>query len=256
MLNNSDKLENAVKQSLGNYEAAYNADDWSKMEGMLNAAPKSVSFKWSYVLNTFIVLAILTGGYLFYSMRSSKKDEPAKIPVVNTPAPTAPTSAPIPKPEPPVNAAVSVPPSTVDDKKEVEKEVKEPKAEEIVVKENDKKEPEVKEKKSDEAVAEVKEKKSKKDKENEKAKKKKDKAEKDSDNHPVVLKMGNEPVFGDMLDSTKGIVTQTKEKDKTKKAVQSQDYSIGWNNILKNVNPDSIKHHREKMKKDTVASPR
>jgi hypothetical protein len=66
--------------------------------------------------------------------------------------------------------------------------------------------------------------------------------------------MGNEPIFGDMLDSTKGIIRESKEKDATKQAAKKpSEYPIGWNSfMLSNVNPDSIKHYRESIKKDTL----
>lgn len=66
--------------------------------------------------------------------------------------------------------------------------------------------------------------------------------------------MGNEPVFGDMLDSTKGIIRVTKEKEETKQAAKKpSEYPIGWNNfMLSNVNPDSLKHYRESIKNDTL----
>ena len=68
------------------------------------------------------------------------------------------------------------------------------------------------------------------------------------------MKMGNEPIFGDMLDSSKGVIGTTQEKDETKKAAKSQsNKNIGWDNIMfSNVNPDSIRKHREAMKKDTL----
>ena len=66
--------------------------------------------------------------------------------------------------------------------------------------------------------------------------------------------MGNEPIFGDMLDSTRGIIRVTKEKEETKQAAKKpSEYPIGWNNfMLTNVNPDSIRHYRESMKKDSI----
>ena len=69
-----------------------------------------------------------------------------------------------------------------------------------------------------------------------------------SDKNPVVLGMGNEPIFGDMLDSSKGIIGETKEKESTKKAATSKKNTpVGWDAImLGNVNPDSLRKYREK----------
>jgi hypothetical protein len=70
-----------------------------------------------------------------------------------------------------------------------------------------------------------------------------------------VIGMGNEPVFGDMLDSSKGIINETKEREETKKAAKTKTYPIGWNNfMLSNVNPDSIKNYHERMQKDSLKS--
>ncbi len=67
---------------------------------------------------------------------------------------------------------------------------------------------------------------------------------------PKILIMGNTPVFGDMLDSTKGIIGETKEKEETKKAaVTNSDKPIGWNKFL---NSDSIKKWREQQLKDSL----
>src|SRR4051812_5015877 len=96
MLNNSpeNKLDVLVKQTLSSYEVQYNADDWSKMESMLEAAPKASTFKWSYVVYVFIGLAVVSAGYLTYnkigSSRSSIKiDTTVVIPQKALPPPPA-----------------------------------------------------------------------------------------------------------------------------------------------------------------------
>jgi hypothetical protein len=61
----NSKLDETVKQTLNHYETPYDAADWSRMENMLDASPKSSSFKWSYSLNIFIGLTVLGGSYLF-----------------------------------------------------------------------------------------------------------------------------------------------------------------------------------------------
>ena len=52
----------------------------------------------------------------------------------------------------------------------------------------------------------------------------------------------------------KGVVGNTQEKETTKKAAKTQsNKNIGWDNFMfSNVNPDSIRKHRESMKKDTL----
>ena len=67
-----------------------------------------------------------------------------------------------------------------------------------------------------------------------------------------VTVMGNEPIFGDMIDSSKGIVRETKENESTKKeAVIKGSNNIGLSGLL-NLNADSILKQKELMKNDTV----
>jgi hypothetical protein len=60
--------------------------------------------------------------------------------------------------------------------------------------------------------------------------------------------MGNEPIFGDMLDSSKGIIGETREKEETKKAAKAKKGTpVGWDKfMLPNVNADSLRKYREK----------
>jgi hypothetical protein len=69
-----------------------------------------------------------------------------------------------------------------------------------------------------------------------------------------IITMGNEPVFGDMLDSSKGIVGKTQEKEEIKKAAKEQTKTnTGWNTFLFSpVAPDSIRKNREKEKSDSL----
>jgi len=42
-------------------------------------------------------------------------------------------------------------------------------------------------------------------------------------------------------------------KEETKKATKNTSTPVGWNSLLINVNPDSIRKNRERMKKDTAS---
>jgi hypothetical protein len=227
---NNSKLDQAIKQTLSNYEAPYNAADWEKMESMLDAAPKSVNFKWSYSLNILIGILVLGGIYLIYnSINSSKKidntkNTEAQQPAVESPVNTITTTS---KPLP-----VAVPPPVVSTATVTAAPVETP-----LVKEETtaKKEPvviETKSKKTEEAT---------------------DKNEKIAKKPQRVFVKGNEPVFGDMLDSSKGIVGKTKEKEETKKAVKAHpDNSIGWNSFLMKTNLDSLKKYHDQQQKDSL----
>ncbi len=74
--------------------------------------------------------------------------------------------------------------------------------------------------------------------------------ENDLNNH-TSIKTIEEPGFGDMVDSSRGIV---REKEQTKKSTKENSTTpVGWNKlILKNVNPDSLKNHRSQTQKDSL----
>lgn len=241
MLNNTpnSKLDETIKQTLSGYEAPAEGADWNRMEQMLDNLPRSTPFKWSYVLNGFIGLAICTGAYFTYTAIKShpaapKVTAPAPVletPVVSTPAPkaTAPTTTSEPAPavmssgsntttgtaSTPVSIPVAGNTTANTTGTEAQQLAKS-------------------KKKKDNAAAPV--------------------LDPEELKNIRVIGMGNEPVFGDMLDSSKGIVGETKEKQELKEAAKkNKSLPVGWNSfMLSNVNPDSIKSYRERVKKDSV----
>lgn len=227
-----NKLDETIKQSLSDYEAPFDANDWAKMESALAATPQASTFKWSYVIGTFVALVVISGGYLLFNNLSSFKTNTSAPTnsIENTATPVVPPAITKPKTLPATKIEMPV---VVDEAKDKikEKEVSN-------VEKTSKKETALAEKaKNNKTIEDV-----SKGKENENGK------------HQEVIIMGNEPIFGDMLDSTKGIIRVTKENEETKQAAKKpSEYPIGWNNfMLSNVNPDSIKHYRESMKKDTL----
>jgi hypothetical protein len=227
------KLDETVKDTLNNYQADYDAGDWSRMESMLNATPKSSGFQWSYMVKIAVVLGVILGGYLLFNVTRSPevKDEIIKNPET-TPSENIVKETP--------KTPVAVPP------------VVSPKIDPVVISNEVAKEtnnpdkvgptsPVIEKIKSEEKLVIKKE---------EKPKDKKTKKEKENPEENVIkhtLIMGNEPVFGDMLDSSKGVVSETKEKESTKKAAKEKKLPPGWDSFMTpNVNPDSIKKHREK----------
>ena len=243
MINNStqpSKLDEAVKNALNNYEASNAQPDWSKMENMLDSVPKGGSFQWSTSLKVIVGLAVVAGGYFVYSgLKSNSSTSTTSVPVVNTPVETH-SVTPTPIVTPTVAKNIVVTPSVQPEentsaslsvtKEEVKKE------EVVVAKEEKKKDTSL----SETAVVDKKDKK--------KNKKDKDKKESETPVDTKVIGMGNEPVFGDMLDSSKGIIGETKEKESTKKAaVSKKNTPVGWDNFMfKNVDPDSLRKYREK----------
>jgi hypothetical protein len=238
MVNNTStgKLDESVKQTLSNYEAEYDASDWSRMESMLDAAPKAVTFKWSYVLNTFIGLAVCGGIYLAYvasTGKSSVKENTA------TTSPSKSTESPAPAIQKPVpvpvvnNTAVPepMPASTVSTTP-------------VISNTSGLTASGLRPKPSGEAGL-------KKDKDKENAG-----IDAETLKNVRMIGMGNEPVFGDMLDSSRGIVGETQETEETiKEAAKHKDLPAGWNTfMLTNLNPDSIKSNRARMKKDSLKS--
>lgn len=233
MVNNSEsKLDNTIKKTLAGYEAPYDASDWDKMESMLGAAPKVSSFKWRTVIGIAGIAALIAGCYVLYTnLNTSAPPEntevaaPAEKTVKAPPKPLISTPAVVP---PSVSAAAV--------SEEVKKEIAAP--DKII----SSRPPINKTAAEDQTAVRENKIKTKKDK----IKERKTAAE--TDHTQSIIGMGNEPIFGDMLDSSKGIVTETREKETTKKAAKaSKNLPVGWDNfMLKNVNPDSLKKYREK----------
>jgi outer membrane biosynthesis protein TonB len=229
------KLDVTIKDSLSNYDAKYDSGDWARMERMLDATPKSMAPKGSKTIALILGAVVLVGGFLIYKgINSSKKSEettvaPVELPIEKTAEPITKTTPPAAKTkdsEPTsTSAPIVIPPS------EVKSKVPEPKTIVSAV------EPKLK------PVAE---------------KRKKEKKQNTSTldiDFPKNLKvtvMGNEPIFGDMIDSSKGIVRETKEKESTKKeAVIKGSNNIGLSGLL-NLNADSTLKQKELMKNDTL----
>ncbi len=227
MTNNNTKtpFDDKLKDALKDYEASNSSANWARMEGMLNAAPKANNFKWKTALNVIIGVVVVSGGYLIYqAIPSSPKAEqhleqkPNETKQDEIPTVTTTDN------KQAENNSIQEPEKTITSAEEPVKISEESKA--IVKKEEEKKV----------AIAEDKSK----DKESKKSQK--------------IFKMGNEPIFGDMLDSSKGIIGKTHEKEEIKKAAKDQSKAkTNWNDFLFSpVLPDSIKKNRERMKADSL----
>lgn len=230
-INNPDsKLDETIKNTLNNYEATSDAGDWARMEAMLTVAPKDNAFRWTMPLTVFVGIALLTGGIILYKTIYFQKTSTETT--VETPQPIDKTAAskktltPLPsitKKETPV---VSTP---ANKKKNVIK-IREKNVSAVNTTT-----PETNV--NNTATADALEKgatieKNKKVIESS--------IPKDSSKKQSVSVMGNEPIFGDMIDSTKGVIYETKEKNRTKKAAKSKSNTpIGWDLLKQNV--DSLK---------------
>jgi cytoskeletal protein RodZ len=219
------KLDETIKSTLNDYEAQYDPSDWARMETMLDAAPKAVSFKWSHALTVLIAVVVLGGGYALINYLGKSKpaeteNETPAAPVVEPPAQKKNIVTP-----PPVTAKKPVPETTA---VTVQKPIVIPPAADPKTKPA-----------TQTAVKEE-------------IKKDKKKTDKTKPTGPVIepndkmMIMGNEPIFGDMLDSSKGIIGETKEKEETKKAAKAKKNNpAGWDQfMLPNVNVDSIRKNR------------
>ncbi|MBN8694982.1 MAG: hypothetical protein J0L87_00515 [Bacteroidetes bacterium] len=239
MVNNTpdSKLDEAVKNALKDFEASNATADWSRMDNMLNASPKASTINWKYSLRFIIGAAVITGAFITYkqiSKTTSIPENKSEIPVTNT-EPTVTKQIVQPLKENIVVPSVPVTDNTT----------------ELSTSENTTTATPVEEKKDLKTTADIKTKKEKNTEKNKTAKN--TTAAEDVKLHPVIG-MGNEPIFGDMLDSSKGVIGNTQEKETTKKAAKTQsNKNIGWDNFMfSNVNPDSIRKHREAMKKDSL----
>ncbi|MCX6295149.1 MAG: hypothetical protein NTX97_03610 [Bacteroidetes bacterium] len=230
-----NKLDETVKENLSNYDAKYDSGDWARMERMLDAAPKSSVAKGSYNIAIFIGAAVLVGGFFIYKGINTSKtsiDKPAETTITPTENKTKTL-----QPAPVVVKTTSPVTPAVNEQKIISPEVK----------------PKVPDVKNAVTAVENKEKvATEKIKNDQEKKQKSTKSNTESSKNQKVIVMGNEPIFGDMIDSSKGIIHKTKEKDSTKKAAKSKRSSnIGWNGLF-NLNADSIRKQKELMLKDTL----
>lgn len=229
------KLDETIKDSLSNYDAKYDSGDWARMERMLEATPKSMAPKGSNTIALILGVVVLVGGFLIYKgINSSKKSEettvaPVELPIEKTAEPITKTTPPAAKTKDSEPTSTSAP--TVIPPLEVKSKVSEPKKIVSAVEQKLKPvaEKRKKEKKQNTSTLDI-----------------------DFPKNLKVTVMGNEPIFGDMIDSSKGIVRETKENESTKKeAVIKGSNNIGLSGLL-NLNADSILKQKELMKNDTV----
>jgi hypothetical protein len=205
------------------------------MERMLDAAPKSSVAKGSYNIAIIIGAAVLIGGFFIYkgiNTSNTTIDTPPDTTI--TPAENKTKTL---QPAPTVVKITAPVTPVTDEKKVITPEVK----------------PDVPELKKAVTVFDNKEKAATEKIKNDQGKKQKStKSASESSKNQKVIVMGNEPIFGDMIDSSKGVIHKTKEKDSTKKAAKSKGSSnIGWNGLF-NLNADSIRKQKELMLKDTL----
>ena len=237
------KLDETIKEHLSNYDAKYDTGDWSRMERMLDAAPKSMAPSGSYNKAIIIGAAVLVGGFLIFKVVGSSKSTP-ETSTETTVTPTETKIEPIPTPAPVVAKTITSPapkeqPTVIPESKTPVMPVAKTVVPEVKTPVNSKEA-------SDKALAE----KTRKEKEK---KLKNTKLDPESLKNQKVSVMGKEPIFGDQLDSSKGIVRETKEKESTKKQAVSKGsgtVGLGLGSLL--LNADSIKKQQERMQKDTL----
>ncbi len=211
----SIRLEDIVKNNLANYEARYDANDWSRMEGLLGAAPDSNSFNWKPVLIVFIFCIFLGGAYALYTYLDFSK--PTETPAVYTPQVVKkPAVTPAKKITPPVVTPVAAD-TVVND---VEEPVKQTEEELPVAKTESKPEKE-KIVLSAESEKDIQRKKEESD-----------------------ARRARRRAYNDSLKA----YNASKEPEKKEKAKSS---SIGFN-IFSTINADSLKKYQDRLKKDSV----
>ena len=242
----STKFDDKIKQVLSNYQADFDTNDWAKMDSKLNAVSSSNTFNSKYIIRIAVAIALLAGVYFAYTAIDWTKSKPTET-IVPEAKIEKKTEPPVVKKEiiipPVVDTASKIIADTITEKNneaEIEKELVAEKKK--IEKENAKKEKIEKEKTTSQKLTADKNKKTDKNKNH----------DDDGIKPEKVYTMGNEPIFGDMLDSSRGIIGRTKESTETKKAAQSKaDVPIGWNQfMLKNVNVDSLRSYR--AKKDSI----
>jgi len=245
MVNNStNKFDDKIKDVLSNYQADFDTTDWAKMDSKLSAASASKTLNPKYIARSVIAIALIAGGYFIFNAIDWNASKPVETITPETKIETK-AEPPVLKEEvviAPVNDSASL--IATDSIKE---EIIIPENEKPIVAEKDKEKTEIDKTASPKPIAD-------KNKKSKEVKNKKAKSNEDDGMKPEkVITMGNEPVFGDMLDSSRGIIRVTKEKDATKKAAKTKTDKapVGWPTfMLENVNVDSLKNYR--AKKDSI----
>jgi hypothetical protein len=220
---NSIQLEDIVKNNLANYEARYDANDWSRMEGLLGAAPDSSSFNWKPVLIIFILCIFLGGGYSLYTYLdfSGSAQKPS---LYTPPAPKKTVVTPAKK----IVPVITTPPAdTIFKDEHLEEPVLTP-TEEVPVT-NAESKPEKEKVISEEEIQRKKE-----ESEARRARRK-------------ALAAANDSAKG--TDSSGA--TRKNEKNTEKKEKAKSTSTIGFN-IFSTINADSLKKYQERLKKDSV----
>lgn len=238
---NSVTLEEVIKNSLVNYEARYDANDWAHMESMLGTTPTSSSFSWKPAFTVMIVLLLLGGGYIIFTTlnfnKIAEKPIPLEKPPVKTKKPTQenPAKTIVIPPAQPTPAPV-----TEEPKQPVKQEIP------VVTKTENKPEKEVARSQEDKATEEGKaEKAAQRKKEREELTKKEEREAKRARKKAVADSLKNIGV------AEKETEKKTDEKEPEKKVKAKTSTGIGWN-IFSTINADSLKKYRERVKKDSV----
>lgn len=221
-------LEEIVKNSLGNYEARYDANDWSRMEAMLGTTTDSSTFNWKPVLIVFIIVAALGGGYaVFTNIDFSKSASPAEKEATtpNTPPPVVKkTIAPVVKEVPP--PVVAPPAINEDSLKKFEEDTR-------LAKEEEDRKARLEEEREEEARL------------------KKERKREEPTKEELEAREAKRARRRALADSNKTKEDSSKATVKEPKKEKSKSSGIGLN-IFSTFNADSLKKYQEKLKKDSV----
>jgi len=242
----NNKLDGKIKDVLRNYEADYDINDWAKIDAKLGRSQtSSFSVNSKYLTRGAIALLVIAAIFsvykfvpfdIFKSKQSTKQETPVQKPE-EKPNNTI--------TENPVVVANNVDSITISDTTETN--ITEP----AIAANNISEEKDIATKESIEKTKEtVADNNRTKEKKSEKSKEKSGTKETLTvDDKTQVIIMGNEPVFGDMIDSAKGITSKTKENEQTKKSAKEKGMvPVGWKSFI--VNQDSLK--KTQTKKDSI----
>lgn len=234
--NTNTPFDEKVKDALKDFEASNATANWSRMESMLDAAPKVHTINKKIIINAAIAIVVVAGGYLIYqaipkgvSTITTEPEKKIELKQEGTQEQQTQQHDMTPSVSP-AETIVSDPVTVATDKQEIKTETTLTSKTITVEKDATKTNKQASVKHTDVL----------KEEEGYKTQK--------------IFKMGNEPIFGDMLDSSKGIVGSTKEKEEVKKAAKEQTHAnTNWNTFLFSpVAPDSIRKNREKTQADSL----
>lgn len=274
------ELDNVIKDALNNYKTTVEVADWARVESALIVIPKKTSFNWKASTMVIVLIGVAIGGYFLYMQfpftlsisksgvtKPSEEATPLPAKEINTPTPVSPTlnkSAVVNNDS--INNALGTTIAEGTDSLDANKSLNSLEEAPIVTTKNSKIDNDVTASSAErtskkESTSKTETKKTEKlpsvSEKNRSTTTKIEKAVSAEDKNKNTVTKIDQPTIADSEKTvsvekipSKEEVSKTNPKTTPKAAAPS---SAGWNTLMfSNINADSLKKYRERMKKDSV----